>query len=465
VDDLEVNRRRLGPGASQETIAEVGGAGLKAQARAVANVEGPGRQIAEDVLDNRMEGISTRTMGEAARGLPKAQREMNLPEAEAALRAARSGEATQAYAAAYAAPLNQDVVAVTIKPLMVQGEVLALQSAAKQLDNELLRVRSRIAQANARGGNVNEQQVGAMTAEIDDIMRAQGQLKALAAGQDPGEISTRAIDYYQRGLRQMAEAAGPRTPEGSSYATALDAFNELADNVAPTFGKARTQYGEASRALDMMELGRTILGQTDGQVAMAMRGITGPQKDALVLGVLDSLQQKIDANDTAFVARFVKNKVWSKAVTEALGDKAARRLMTRIRREAAMNAFRNYVLSGSRTAGLSDDIKALTEGESELRFLTEFMEQGGDVKGFVLRRALNWWRRQQENGGIRDPRVNEALARMLYTKATGGKTGGVAQVQAQIRALPQYATGGLPLGTALAPGASRAAVMEQQKRR
>jgi hypothetical protein len=130
-----------------------------------------------------------------------------------------------------------------------------------------------------------------------------------------------------------------------------------------------------------------------------------------------------------------------------------------------MREFQNQVQGGSRTAPLADDIKTLTEGEDELGFIVEFLQQGGDVTSFGLKKLAQWNQDRRYNSGIRDPRVNEALARRVYQTA---RPANVKQIEAEIRALPQYGAGSARakrIGSALVvPGARGGAAMIDRRK-
>lgn len=434
--DMNTNLSRLGAGRNYETVAEIGGPRLKAAARAVANVPGPGQSIAEAALEGRAGKMSDRIMTEMSRALPGAGGDMTYEEALDVFRRNRAAINRQNYDAAYQETAPPDVTAMTMVPAMREAPDTALRNAMGHLDEHEFRIRNAIRMAEMGGRNVNEAEIGRLTGQLEQAERARAELSALAAGEAPDNVSPLTADMFQRGLRQMS-IKEPGAPWGQGTRT----FNQLSDQVYPALGKARSEAHVGKSGEELMALGRGLLNSTDGEIRVALSGAGQTERDAMMQGVLSGIEQKINANDTGFVARFVKNRNWQNALTEAIGDKAAKRIMTRIRREALMNVFRNYVLSGSRTTPLAEDIRALTEGENELSFMADFITSGGDVKNVVLRQAAAWWRRQAENGGINDPEVNRALASMLYRRATRGATGGIAEVQDKIRALPRYAQG------------------------
>jgi len=456
LQDMNANQRALGSGANLETVAELGGKRLKAAARAVANVPGAGQSIAENALEGRASKMSDRIMTEVGRGLPGARRDMTYEEAQDVFRQQRAGINRQNYDAAYQETAAPETVQMTMVPAMREAPDAAMRNAMGHLDEHEYRIRNAIRIAEMGGRNVNEDEIGKLTGQLAQVDRARAELSAIAGGETPENVSPLAADMFQRGLRQVS-ISEPGAPWGQGTRT----FNQLSDQVYPALGKARSEAHVGKSGEELMDLGRNLLNATDGEIRVALRGAGATERDAMMQGVLSGIEHKINQSDTGFVARFVRNKNWQNALKEAIGEKPAARIMTRIKREALMNAFRNYVLSGSRTTPLKEDIRALTEGESELGFMADFLDSGGDVKNFAMKRAVAWWRRQSENGGINDPEVNRALAEMLYARATSGPTGGLAKMQDAVRALPRYAQG----VTSAGPDATRFAAPVDNYRR
>lgn len=470
--------RRQG-GQTMETVAEVGGQPLQRAARAVANVRGPGQQIATDALEARTNTITPRVLSEATRATGQNGRApRNYFTAREQLRSARSGQARQAYRAAYANGLDQNLARQELIPLMTDGSPEALASGARLLESETLRLRNLIAEARMANAPANE--VAALTDDLADTQRAIEQLRTLSGVQEaratlgpirqrlasltphprneaerlalrrqadsldararvPNELSPRAVDFYQRGLRQMAENAGVYTQEGSALAGVRDTFNRVSDRIAPTLGDARNAYAGSRRVEDLMADGRRIFEMPDGEIDILLqgqgnRGLSAEEFDGFMLGALDAIERKVRAGDTAFVARFMRNENWQRQLERALGRQGARRLRNRIGREASMRGFDNAVRRPSQTTPMREDIQALTEGEAELNFLAEVIQSGGTVRGPLLRRLAGVFDRLYKPG-IYNEQVNRALAERLYGRATPGN---IARLEAELAALPGY---------------------------
>ena len=476
VDDLDMTARALRRqgGTTAETIAEVGGKPLQRAARAVANVDGEGQAIADAYLEARTGGVSRRLLGEVTRATSPRNRggaisEPDFYEAREALRAARAQEGSRAYRTAHAQNVDQAVVQAELLPLMQRGPGAAISSAINQLESASLRAQSELALARRASDAAAIQRATDDLANIDEAM---AQLRTVGNGQVPNRMNVRALDYYQRGLGQLADNAGYRSPEGAAMEQARQVFNRYLDEVAPAFGQARTNYGNSMRIEELMGEGRRVFNMPDGEIELLMRGpngrgLTMDEFDGFMLGVMDALENKIRSGDTAFVTRFMRNQNWQRQLERAftpppeaarralqrarqrsgsaapitaadiakqqerMARQSSQRLRNRIAREASMRRFDNAVRSPSQTTPMAEDIKALTQGESELGFLSEVIQGGGNLRAPALRVLARAWDRLYRPG-IYNPEVNRELAQRLFQPAT---TGNVAQLRTEIAAL------------------------------
>jgi len=490
IDGLDANARALRRqgGDTAETIGEVGGKPLQRAARAVANVDGPGQGIADSYLAERTAGLGDRVVDEASRAA--APRQTRAPrgfyDARETLRAARSGQARESYAAAHnyentlQGPQRQafdQAVSTELVPYMRTAPRAAFESGARQLETEATRLRARVAEARMSGAK--PEAVAAIEAELASVEQAGQQLGMFARGQIPNTVGSRAMDYFQRGLLQMERAAPPRSPEATAIGEARSAYNQMADRINPAFADARVRYGESIRIEELMDQGRRVFNMPEGEIEILLRGQGGrglsmEEFDGFMLGVMDALQTKLRAGDTAFVARFMRNKNWQAQLERAFTpppDEAQRalqaarrrsasrgsgrsaqitaqdierqqqrmarasvqRLQNRIAREASMRGHENFVRGGSQTTPMAEDIKGLTQGESELGFLSEVIQSGGSVRGPALRllaRVWEWINRP----GIYNPQINRELATRLFQPATTGNVKALRRELAALRA-------------------------------
>mgnify|MGYP001608318905 CR=1 FL=1 len=430
---------------TEEVLGELMGPSGQRLMRATAAMgQGAGRSTATNVLDARALGrpgpvtsadparrgvtnIRDRVMGEAARTFaPEQTRGPNSYwDALDALRSSRAAQGAENYRNAYAAQVDQGLVQQHLAPLMTEAPDAA-RSAAKQLEFEARRLMGQRSQL-ALGRNPTAAEIAQLDADIADVRSAQQQLTQIAEGARPNTVSTRAIDYFQRGLQQAEQAAGRGSPEAGAMASFRHGFNGLADRIAPALGDTRAQYGRSMAIQDYMDEGRRVFQMSEGEIDRVLRGSQGrglstEEFDGFQLGVLDAVENKLGAGDTGFLARLARNRNWTTQLERAAGGTAeARRFMNRLAREASMQQTRNFVNSGSRTAPLQEDIKALTEGESELAFLNDhvrsFISTGGNTRALAIRIAAGLYDRFRRPG-IANPRVQEAMAQRLFGRVT-----------------------------------------------
>lgn len=490
IDQLDANARALRRqgGETQETIGEVGGKPLQRAARAVATVDGPGQGIADAYLEQRTAGLGDRVADEASRAA--APRQTRAPrgfyDARETLRTARAGQAREAYAAAHnyeetlqgaAREQFDQAVSTELVPYMRSAPRAAFESGARQLETEATRMRAQISEA--RMSRARPEAIAALEAELAAVEQAGQQLTMFARGQVPNTIGSRAMDYFQRGLLQMERAAPPRSPEAGALSQARSAYNHMADRINPAFGDARMRYGESIRIEELMDQGRRVFNMPEGEIEILLRGQGGrglsmEEFDGFMLGVMDALQTKLRAGDTAFVARFMRNKNWQAQLERAftpppaearqalqaarrrsatrgsarsaqvtaqdierqqarMARASVQRLQNRIAREARMRGHENFVRGGSQTTPIAEDIKGLTQGESELSFLSEVIQSGGNVRGPALRLLAGVWDRIHRPG-IYNPEVNRELATRLFQPATTGNVKALRRELAALRA-------------------------------
>ena len=403
------------------------GAG-RSQASNALEARAVGRQGPRNSADPNRRGVTSirdRVMNEAGRTFePDAARApRSYWDALDALKQSRAAQGADNYRAAYAAELDQAAVQAHLVPIMREARDAAT-SAARQLDTEVQRLIGQRSRASIQGAN---EEIARIDADLENVRAAASQMRAIADGQTPNAVNTRAIDYFQRGLQQAEQAAGRGSPEAGALASFRRGFNELADQIAPALGDTRSQYGRSMAIEDFMDMGRGVFQMSDGELDRALRGANGQglsmeEFDGFQLGVLDAVENKLGQGDTAFLARLARNQNWRDLLTRAAGGTAgARRFMDRLAREASMQQTRNFVLSGSRTQPLAEDIAALTDGESELAFLGDNARQliasGGQLRPLVTRWLVGIYDRFNRPG-LRDPAVQEAMASRLFSRVT-----------------------------------------------
>lgn len=432
--------RLIAQAPTEEIMGELMGPSGQRLMRATAALgRGAGRSTAEDALTRRAVGergprgqvratsIRDRVVNEAARTFePEAARApRDYWDALDSLRTSRAGQAQENYAQAYAQDIDQGAVMQYLAPMMREAPDAA-KSGARQLDSEVQRLIGQRAQLSM-AGNADEAVLARIDQDIANVRDAAGQLRAIAEGQPPNAINTRAIDYFQRGLQQAEQAAGRGSPEAGALGNFRRGFNGIADKIATGLADTRSTYGQSMAIEDFMDMGRRVFQMSDGELDRALRGTNGrglsvEEFDGFQLGVLDAVENKLGQGDTAFLARLAKNQNWRDLLVRAAGGEAgARRFMNRLAREASMQGTRNYVLKGSQTTPIAEDIAALTDGENELAFLSDnaraLIASGGNIKPLITRWIVSAFDRFNRPG-LRNPEVQQAMAARLFQPVT-----------------------------------------------
>ena len=198
-----------------------------------------------------------------------------------------------------------------------------------------------------------------------------------AAGQLVDLPDVRGVDYMQRGLRDLI---GSRTRAGKLGKTEARALQQRLNNVlarvdeaVPEFAAARQQYGQDSRAIQALELGRGLLKENAAQVARKIGPMNDAEREAFRVGALDALRGVADrVSDGADVVR----KLW--------GSEEKRALLRAAFPDAKTFAdFRRSVLSELR---MSATEKRLARGGQGAAAATR---PGNGLAGAAARAALN----------------------------------------------------------------------------
>ncbi len=488
---VRVMNRLRAQAPTEEVIGELlGPSGQRLMRATAAMGRGSGRSIADQALNARAEGgvrlpaptpaqpnrtrpvssIRGRVMNEAVEMTAPTQNSTprSYDDAIEALRTARAGQGEEAYRALYAQNIDDAPGVSRLLDYLAEAPPEAAASASRQLRSVADGLRARRASAAQRG---SQQEVDALNAELTDVVAAVRQLEGLIEArrlgdvvddlraqraaaapeevaaidaritraldaqrqQMPSSINARAVDYFQRGLNQLERNAGLGSPEARAFGDARRAYNQMADDIVPGFGETRSRYGDSIRIEELMNEGRRVFEMTEGEIDRVLRGanrsgLSREEFDGFLIGVLDAVERRLGQSDTAFLARLTKNQNWRNQLEAAVGGRQnAERFMNRLARETNMQRTRNWVQSGSRTEPLREDIRALTQGESELSFMLD-----QEVRGPILaagRMALTnpfeaafristWIYDRTRRPGIANPQVQERMARRLFATAT-----------------------------------------------
>jgi hypothetical protein len=183
--------------------------------------------------------------------------------------------------------------------------------------------------------------------------------------------SMREWDYIQRGLRTAADEAFSAGKKGGSAAAFKDLHKELLnvlDDANPAFKAARKGAFEAFGAEDALDAGKVFArsrGDT-GEMAKAVGKMNAPERRLFETGFASELIDRIKTpSDSVDVIKQVFGSPESRQkMVMAFGDRKASELEAFTRVEAAMQATKLAVTSGSQTAQYMFDAASIGGGSA-----------------------------------------------------------------------------------------------------
>lgn len=392
---------------------------------------GPGDKGRPGTVSERMLSASRRALNPEGTRVPQSWDEFSE-----GLQGIRAREAREGYAAGLARDPDAGEVGRRVAPLIQsmpqQARVAAARSGASQLEFEVGRLQTQMAQA------ANAAERSALAQQIARAQEGVRQLRAIASarGAAPVRNNMWALDYYQRGLHQFESTLARGSPEASAVAGARRLYTDTLRPMNRPWAEAHDNYAATSRQQDYAEMARNVLRSPErlDDIMTVLRGnLSVHERDAIVVGVLRALDAKLAQGDIRFVAQVLRRRDWQEALRSVMGKRAWAEWNYTARVELAMRQGENAVMAGSKTARTQEDIRDLTH-ETELSFMREAI-QSGNIKGAFLRRLLDGWDRWAQ-GGIRNPEVNRALSSRLFQTATEGNQ---ARLVDEINNLPWYA--------------------------
>lgn len=218
---------------------------------------------------------------------------------------------------------------------------------------------------------------GNVIADANALMRLNGEQSAqiLAKVADDGTVAferlpdVRQIDYITRALNQAAQsgdgagALGGQTPKGRAYQNLAGEIRDTLKGLVPEYGKALETAADPIRRSQAVELGSKLLSpsMTRDQVDEAVRGMTGPERDALAQGVrsrLDDLMANVTrtvqdddtgAREAIKAIKDLSSRANREKLTAAIGPEKATALFDEIDRAATSFDLRASVTENSKT--------------------------------------------------------------------------------------------------------------------
>lgn len=211
----------------------------------------------------------------------------------------------------------------------------------------------------------------------NNLMRTEGasSQQILAKVADDGSVvfetlpDVRQLDYITRGLNEVADQAdgagklGGTTATGRAYSNLAGQIRDKLRNIVPEYGTALDTAADPIRRSQAVQLGAKLLSpsMTRDQVAEAVQGMTGPEKDALAQGVrsrLDDLMANVTrtvqdgdtgAREAIKAIKDLSSRANREKLTEAIGQARADALFADIDQAARSFDLRAAVAENSKT--------------------------------------------------------------------------------------------------------------------
>jgi hypothetical protein len=432
-------------GPVEETVAEIGGPSAQGLARALANVPGPGQEVARDVLQGRRQGLPTTEATPWWSGKPEK----------------RASMADRVMSAANKSAGNPKDWGETVVMMATEGRKRhnenykgALQSAADvgigksdfgalsdDIDNHLYDVDN--------GPGIIPENLGTMPG----LQRARNVINTLGQLSSSGKFTLAGVERIRQTLNQIRRSvSGSDGYDSGAVGQVIGKLDKKLDEIAearaaagdPRFKQeldslkaVREDYGSDKQLGEAMDQGLRVLKDDAVDTALWMhndgRGRSQAEKDGYMSGVVKAIQDAVDRNDAAAIARIARDRSIQDSLVQSLGKVQANRLMTRVRREASMNGNTNAILAGSRTTPMREEIDKWTEGEDDLSFISDMVMNPTPVRNIFLKAFQAAYNRTRRPG-IYNQEINKAVADMLYNRATRD---GVATLLQAIKSDPQ----------------------------
>lgn len=410
-------------------------------ARAVQAVGGPGQTLLDETINSRRAQIGpdiannaraaflpTEIRSPGGRGRSRKQRAApggienqpplsGLGEFRERFAIARTAQNRMSYDAAYAQQLTPQQQQAAMRRIGGPGfKARARQEAIGRAEEEIVRLSDDLDDLTARRAPAAE--IAAVTQKLTQAQQARQALETL----QPEVMNPMALDFYQRGLRSLSDAAGGAATEaGRNIFSVRRTFMENLRSVAPGLHEAIGNARAFASVDDALEAGRNIFRESDAWQSkiddLLRSNLSREEGDAFMIGALDAIEQRLMRGDSRFIRQLQANKNWRDLVARsARSAKAATHFLRAI--DDAVDEFSAYdfVQGGSPTARIGEDVRRLTSDGEALNLLDDVISSG-EIKAPAMRglgRAWNNFRRP----GIYNPDAQRELAQRLTMPAT-----------------------------------------------
>jgi hypothetical protein len=382
---------------------EAWGGGGKSLARAVANVPGPGQDIAEAALGARRAGAPDRMLAATQDALGGDGGEFHA--VRNMLDATRKAQAAPLYQAAEQTPINAVDYQTHLQPLLEtdigRKAVASAEKIAKA--QEILTGKPSGWTSNI----INNGQVEPVTAPNAQT------LDYIAQGWDE------ALKPYQN---QFGKLEG-LSPEGRTMVQLRQEFVKRLGDLVPANAEARAAWSGPTSMMDAMQRGRAAVGsRLDPELISANNEtLTDDQIQAQRLGVARGVSDQLRGGNPQRIMRAIsQDQVLQDRLRAAFADdNAFNAFMGAAKGEAAQQQSYNGILSGSRTTPLREDITAANDAGGEGDALDKALNiakrrlGGQSFRSQAVHGALNMVDKAR-TPALNDPEVSRLLGEVLF---------------------------------------------------
>lgn len=420
-------------GAKPEMLPDLFGDNFKSLAKAVANVPGETKEVANAAIKERGLGQYSRVSKDIGSTIDPA----NYHQAEDVLLGVLKDNARSAYSTAYSAGADLSAMPKSAQYWPQLSTLLNRPVAAQAMKQA------------ADLASIEGRRLGPLTPELTEQANEAVRLGLMDAADVPKGgvargLSTETMDDFKRGLDSLIEneknpITGGLTKKGALLSQYKSQVMGLVDKINPEFGAARAQYAGDLETLQALRQGRDFMKMDPEDITKFMSDpeIAQASKEAFRIGSSRSLK---DMAGNIQDNRNLAPTLWGKPIirdriTAMFGDdaKGLQAFQTALEREQRM-AMTNPLVSpraGSQTVPLAQSMADIGQAPApkEAPGLVGTMAEKGPIKG-----ALSFLgnsiaeRAQGVNPGIArelgpmlfstDPKQNIATLLRMANKAT-----------------------------------------------
>jgi hypothetical protein len=496
-----LNELRAAGGEVQEGLMDVGGQNVLGLARATANVQGPGKEIIrsrlvgravgpnpEKVTDEVLEGAGRRIAerGLRGQGLGKKETRQALEGGARGYQAGTreinrraSGVARPFYERAKEAPFPPAAFEEAFVPLFKDPD-LGWQGTAKRA---LLMVRG-------QAGTNEQRALGALSrGEMPDpadltigvmhrLRRALNSEIGVATrtGDDP--LAADLIDARKNFFDPWMRAEGPRrsigsfTPEEQAYLRSWGIVGP--DDTVSIYDVGRKTVASAHDLTEARIAGQSVFDTPEAEFYAWVDDLSEPERAAAALGALRAVIERAGRNPNSRQAiqlilngnmRERMRLLWPKDARG--GMRPINDFFRRLGRERTMQETMNYIIGGSRTAPMMEEIMDATMRETPMNQVLEEIEsliRGKGVQQIGRNAAAALFNRSRQPG-IYNPKINKEVAELLSQPLDDQLIADLTAAQARAAARRAARTGAGNVGARVATAAGRTGAGPRGERR